>query len=593
MLEEIRIRDLGVIEEAVLEFAAGLTVVTGETGAGKTMVVQGLGLLLGGRADVGRVRPGAPRALVEGRLAVDPGAPAGRRAVEAGAQLDDGALLVTRTVSAEGRSRAHVGGAGVPVALLAELADDLVAVHGQSDQRRLLRPGDQRSVLDRYAGADALAPLERYVAAYARLGEVEATLADLRSGDREREQQADLLRFGLAEIAAAAPTAGEDAALAADVERLANADALRTAATVAHDLLAGDPGGGDDAVDAATLLGAARRALEQQAAHDAALAALAGRVSELGYLLTDTAGDLASYAAGVDADPAALAAAQDRQSVLTGLTRKYGADVAEVLRWAADSAGRLADLAGNDDRVEALGAEAVRLRTRLARDAGLASAARQAAAACFADAVAVELADLAMPHAAVRADITQTDDPAGLEVDGRRLAFGRYGVDEVELLLVAHPGAPARPLARAASGGELSRVMLAVEVVLAAVAPVATFVFDEVDAGVGGRAAVEVGRRLARLAESAQVVVVTHLPQVAAYADRHLLVEKTSDGRITRSGVVALDDAGRVRELSRMLAGQEGSALARGHAEELLAAAAESKVPRRARQPAAASKVPR
>lgn len=570
----MRLRDLGVIEDAVLEFSPGLTVVTGETGAGKTMVVQGLGLLLGARADGGRVRPGAERAVVEGRFRVPPAAPAVARAADAGAALDDGALLISRTVSPEGRSRAHLGGAAVPAAVLAEVSAGLVAIHGQAEQQRLLRPAEQRAMLDRYAGAAVEAPLAAYGAAYRRLAVVTSTLAELRERARERAREADLLRFGVAEVTAAAPTAGEDEELAAQVGRLAHADALRSAATGAHDQLLGELDG-DRGGDAGTRVAAARRTLEQQAGHDPALAALASRVAEVGYLLADVTADLASYAASVEAEPAALAAAQQRQSVLAGLTRKYGDGVPEVLDWAESAAARLAELDGDDDRVGALAAERAELRGTLAAFAGSVSGARSASAESFGAAVAAELVRLAMPSARVRAEVTSTEAQDGLEVAGRCLAYGPGGVDEVALLLQPHPGAPPRPLHRGASGGELSRVMLAVEVVLALApgAAVGTFVFDEVDAGVGGRAAVEVGRRLARLAESAQVIVVTHLPQVAAYADRHLLVDKASDGRVTRSGVTALDGPARVRELSRMLAGQEDSALARGHAQELLAAA--------------------
>jgi DNA repair protein RecN (Recombination protein N) len=567
VLEEMRIRNLGVIEEAVLDFAAGLTVVTGETGAGKTMVVQGLGLLLGARADVGRLRPGASQALVEGVWRVP--APVAVRVRDAGGLLDEDVLLVTRTVSAEGRSRAHLGGVAAPVALLGEVTGALVAVHGQSDQQRLLRPGEQRALLDRFAGPAALEPLRGYREAYARLRAVEHRLADLCASAQHRAQQADLLRFGLREVEAAAPEPGEREALALETERLAHAEALVEAARTAHALLAEEDGG-----DATALVSSARRALEQQAAHDPQLAGLASRVAEAGYLLADVASDLAGYADSVDADPARLAAAQERRAVLAALSRKYGDD---VLGWAEHAAVRLAELDGADAHVASLETERAELRAELARLGSAGSAARGAAAERLAAAAAAELADLAMPHASVVLRVSQAEAPDGLDVGGRRLGFGPDGLDDVEILLQPHPGAPPRPLAHGASGGELSRVMLALEVVLAGADPTPTFVFDEVDAGVGGRAAVEVGRRLARLAETAQVLVVTHLPQVAAYADRHLLVAKESDGRVTRSGVTALDDAGRVRELSRMLAGLEESALARGHAEELLAAAAARK----------------
>ena len=559
----------------MVELAPGLTVVTGETGAGKTMVVTSLGLLLGGRADPGLVRGGAGRAVVEGRLELPADSPVALRAVEAGAELDDGALLISRTVSAEGRSRAYVGGRAVPVGLLAELGEDLIAVHGQTDQQRLLRPSRQRGALDRYAGEAVAGPLARYRVVHRSLREVSAALEELTTRARERAQEADLLRFGLDEVAAAEPVAGEDTELAAEAERLGHADALSSAATLAHAALAGDPSE-PDSLDAGTLLAQARRALDGVRSHDERLAPLADRLNEVGYLLADVAGDLAGYADDLDADPVRLAAVEERRSVLSHLLRKYGGPentLAEVLAWAEAGAGRLAELDGDDERIDELGARESALRAELAGFAAEVSQARHAAADAFAGAVSAELAELAMPHARVTFRISRLDDPAGIELDGRTVAYGAHGVDEVEVLLAPHPGASPRPIAKGASGGELSRVMLAVEVVFAGADPVPTYLFDEVDAGVGGKAAVEIGRRLAKLAESAQVVVVTHLPQVAAFADRHLVVEKTNDGTVTRSGVKMLNDEERVRELSRMLAGLEDSELGRAHAEELLAAA--------------------
>ncbi|MEV0113783.1 DNA repair protein RecN [Streptomyces sp. NPDC050844] len=571
----MRIRSLGVIDDAVVELSPGFTAVTGETGAGKTMVVTSLGLLLGGRADPALVRIGAKAAVVEGRITVPDGASAAVRAEEAGAELDEGALLISRTVSAEGRSRAHLGGRSVPVGLLSELADDLVAVHGQTDQQGLLKPARQRGALDRYAGDAVTVPLAKYTAAYRRLRAVTTEVDEITTRARERAQEADLLRFGLDEVAGVEPRAGEDVELAAEAERLGHAEALASAATAAHAALAGNPED-PEGVDATTLVAGAHRALEAVRSHDAALAALAERIGEIGILLGDVAGELAGYADDLDADPLRLAAVEERRAALTQLTRKYGADIDAVLAWAEEGAARLTELEGDDDRLEELTAERDALRGELAGLAQALTDARQEAASRFAAAVTEELASLAMPHARVTIDITATEVPEGADgvpVDGRLVAYGPTGVDEVELLLAPHPGAPPRPIAKGASGGELSRVMLAVEVVFAGTDPVPTYLFDEVDAGVGGKAAVEIGRRLARLAKSAQVVVVTHLPQVAAFADRQLLVEKTNDGSVTRSGVLVLEGEDRVRELSRMLAGQEDSETARAHAEELLATA--------------------
>lgn len=414
-------------------------------------------------------------------------------------------------------------------------------------------------------------PLAAYGEAYRRLRALDAELDELTTRARERAQEADLLRFGLAEIEAVAPRPGEDAELAAEAERLGHAEPRLRRRARARRARRGPGGPGVGRRDDAGRRRGARP--EAVRSHDPALASLADRIGEISILLTDVAGELAGYADGLDADPRRLAAVEERRAALAGLTRKYGEDVAAVLAWAEEGAARLTELDGDDDRIAELTAERDALRAELSRLAQTLTDARTEAAARFADAVTAELASLAMPHARVSFDIRQTEDPDGVEVGGRRVAYGPSGADEVELLLAPHPGAPPRPIAKGASGGELSRVMLAVEVVFAGTDPVPTYLFDEVDAGVGGKAAVEIGRRLARLARTAQVVVVTHLPQVAAFADRQLLVEKTSDGSVTRSGVTLLEGEDRVRELSRMLAGQEDSQAARAHAEELLATA--------------------
>ena len=565
MLEEVRITGLGVIDDAVLELSAGFTALTGETGAGKTMVVTALGLLFGGRADPARVRPGAARAAVEGRLLVSP--KVAREVEEAGGDLDDNGstLVLSRSVSTEGRSRAFAGGHSVPVSLLQVLADDLVAVHGQSDQQQLLKPGRQRDALDRFAGPELATVLADYRRVFNRHRAVREELESLTRAERERTAEAETLRFGLAEVEAVSPVAGEDTALLAEEEKLANADALHAAATTAHEALLGDPASASvDGSDAVTLLGAAGRALEAVRAHDAVLAGLAERLSEATYLVSDVAGELASYTESLDSDPARLAAVQERRAALGRLIRAYGAasGVAGVLDWAKQAGSRLAELEGDDDKVAALAAEESSLRAEVASRAGQLTALRSAAAERFASEVTAELTALAMPYASLTAAVSELDAP------------GPYGADDVEIRLAAHPGAPHLPLNKGASGGELSRVMLAIEVVFAGADPVPTFVFDEVDAGVAGKAAVEIGRRLARLARSSQVIVVTHLPQVAAFADNHLVVEKSGDGLVTASGVVRLDQQGRVRELSRMLAGLEESEFGQAHAEELLVMAA-------------------
>jgi DNA repair protein RecN (Recombination protein N) len=571
VIEEIRISSLGVIEESVLELGPGLNVVTGETGAGKTMLVTALGLLLGARADAGAVRSGAKGARVEGIVAV--GDVVSNRVDGFGGTVEDGTVVLARQVSAEGRSRAFLGGAGVPVAALQELAEHLVAVHGQSDQHRLLRPEAQRDAVDGFAGAEVAALRRAYAGAHTLLKQVETELAEVVGAARERAREADVLRLGLTEIEAADPQPGEDVRLAHEEERLGFADTLRAAAELAREALSSDT----DTPDALGTVGAARRALDAAREHDPEAGLLADRIAEISYLLADAAADVASYASGLESDPARLATVSERRATLTALTRKYGESVDDVLAWARVSAGRLVDLDSSESRAAELRNRRTELRAELAELAARLSKARSDAAAALSKAVSTELSALAMPDAEVEIRIGRTPSPDGLEIDGETWRFTSSGIDQVDILLAANTGSEARALGKGASGGELSRVMLAIEVVLAGTSPVPTFVFDEVDAGVGGKAAVEIGRRLAALARSSQVLVVTHLPQVAAFADRHVVVAKSSDGSITTSGLEVLDDEGRVRELSRMLAGLEASETAMAHAQELLEVAQQAR----------------
>jgi DNA repair protein RecN (Recombination protein N) len=574
MLEEIRIASLGVIDSSTLPLGPGLTVITGETGAGKTMLVTALGLLLGGRADSGTVRSGAKAARVEGVVGVADLPWFAEAVQDAGGEVEDDQVVLARNVSAEGRSRAYAGGASVPVSVLAGLAEPLVALHGQSDQHRLLAPRAQRDALDRFAGETVSRPLGRYVELRERLLSVEAELSEVTQTARERAREADLLRFGLGEIAAVEPLPGEDLELAAEEARLGFADTLRAAAERAREALSSELGEPDALAAAA----AARSSLESVREHDTEAGELADRLAELTYLLSDLAADVASYASRLETDPARLATVSERRAALTALTRKYGDTIVEVLDWAERSSARLLDLDDTGGRIERLREEVARLRADLAARASEVSRAREQAASALAEQVSAELTLLAMPDARLTVEVRQHEvipESAGsLRVGKRWLRFGSVGIDEVELQLAANPGSPARSIAKGASGGELSRVMLALEVALAGTSPVPTFVFDEVDAGVGGRAAVEVGRRLAELAKSAQVLVVTHLPQVAAYADRHVVVEKSSDGTVTTAGLTVLDPADRERELSRMFAGMDQSDTALAHARELLETAA-------------------
>jgi DNA repair protein RecN (Recombination protein N) len=557
MITELRITDLGVISEATVLPHPGLTVVTGETGAGKTMIVTGLGLLLGGRTEARTVRVGADRAMVESRFTIfDDDLMAQVR--DAGGELDDEELIVARHLTAAGRSRAFLGGASVPAPVCAAVTGQLLAIHGQSEQVRLAASERQRELLDRFAG-DALIPtLTRHQELYAKRRTAAAGLDRLLAEAQSRAREIDLLTFGLAEIERVAPQPEEDLALTAEALRLQSADDLRLAAETA---LAAVAGGDDEPGGALTAVSTARKALQQAPGEDAELGVLGERLAEAGYLLADVSADLARYLDSLAADPGRLEWIAARRSALAGLTRKYGSSVAEVLAWSAESAVRLTGLEASDDRIEELRTVVAELDRELDGLSAQLTEARTRAAASFVELVVAELADLALPHARLSFAITPTTP-------------GPAGRDHVDLLFSANPGSPPQSLAKVASGGELSRVRLALEVVLAAGREAQTFVFDEIDAGVGGRVAVEIGRRLARLARHAQVIVVTHLAQVAAFADRHYVVVKADDGQVTTSGVQLVADTDRAAELARMMAGLETSEVALAHAGELVELAA-------------------
>ena len=552
MLTELRLNSLGVVAEAVLPLGPGLTALTGETGAGKTMIVAGLGLLLGARADASLVRNGQDRALVQGRWEV------GEimvKAVEAlGGDLDDGVELATlRQVSSQGRSRATVGGAQVPVSTLAGLLAELATIHGQSEQVRLSSPERQRELLDAFAAPAALGDYRRDFAEHRRITE---ELARLEAEAMNRAREIDVLRFGLEEIAAVNPQEGEDEALAAEAVRLADADDLKALAMTARGALSGS----EEDLDTPSVLGlvgVARKALETLSERDPGATELARRITETNYLLTDLAQDVAGYAADLVADPLRQEAVADRRGQLATLTRKYGNDVAEVLEWAERATGRLAELDGADDRIEELRKRAAVLDEALDSAAARISRARKEAAGRLAKLASAELTALAMPHA--RLEFAVTKAPRG-----------PHGADRIELVFTANPGSVPGPLGKIASGGELSRVRLALEVVLAGQSPGHTFVFDEVDAGVGGAVGLEIGRRLKRLAADGQVIVVTHLAQVAAFADQHFVIAKSSDGQVTTSDVTPLGEEERAAELARMMSGSGESDAGLRHAKELL-----------------------
>ncbi|QIS19326.1 DNA repair protein RecN [Nocardia terpenica] len=581
MLTEIRIDGLGVISTATAQFHEGLTCLTGETGAGKTMVVTSLHLLGGARADAGRVRRGAARAVVEGRFTLDEAHDGARDEVEkvlesAGAQRDDdGSVIAVRTVGSDGRSRAHLGGRSVPAAVLSDFTAPLLTVHGQNDQLRLQRPDQQLRALDQFAGESIAALLRKYQLARRSWLQARTELLERTARGRELALEADRLKYSLDEIDAVAPEPGEDERIVAEVLRLSDLDSLREAATAAHDALAGPadaPGEGAGALD---LLGAARARLDS--AEDRALAELAPRLGEAISVVVDLTTELSTYLSDLPSDPGALDSLLTRQAELKALTRKYAPDIDGVIAWADDARGRLDSLDVSDEALAALAKEVDTTAEQVREAAKKLTAARTRAAKKLAAAVSAELGGLAMGRAKLEVQVrpvaASTQDSAPITLDGKEVHAGSTGVDEVEFRLSAHSGAQSLPLSKSASGGELSRVMLALEVVLASSEHGTTMVFDEVDAGVGGRAAVEIGRRLARLARTHQVIVVTHLPQVAAFADTHLVVDKVDDGKGVNSGVRTLATDDRVKELARMLAGLDDTETGRAHAEELLATA--------------------
>ena len=564
MIEEIHIRDLGIITDARLPLEPGFSVLTGETGAGKTMVVTALGMLLGARSDASSVRNGAKNALAEAVIRLPRGHRALVLAEEAGGTTEEideqsSELLLARTVNASGRSRAHVGGCSAPIGTLAQIGQSLVAVHGQSDQLRLKSPAEQRQSLDLYAGEELASLLEKYRENYERYRAAAAELKEVRENSRARALEAQSLQGALEEIAAVNPRAGEEDELKAEMVKLMNVEALRIASATALTALSGSEYSSGEEANVMGLLDAARSALQGQASADEELAALEARVNELMILTTDIASDLSSYAASLDVEgPERLAQVQTRRAQLATLMRKYGADIAEVLEWAEESRARLDTLVDDPQRQETLETELVQLRKVLGEQAEELTNLRRAAAQKLADAVSEELTALAMPNASLVVEVAEAEK------------FSVHGRDTVTFMLAPHRTAVPRPLGKGASGGELSRVMLALEVVLAEVDPVPTFIFDEVDSGVGGKAAIEIGRRLAMLARHVQVLVVTHLPQVAAFADQHILVLKNDDASLSK--VQVLTEEERVVELARMLSGHDQSESAREHARELLEA---------------------
>ncbi len=558
MIVDITISDLGVISQARLPLGPGLTVVTGETGAGKTMVVTALGLLLGARADSARVRSGSDSTWVEGRFSLTQSPGVRERASELGAAIDDDELVLSREVHAEGRSRALVGGRSAPISALSELAEELVVIHGQSDQIRLKSESAQREALDRFAGEKLRHVVVSYQAAFTRYKELSERLTRMTTQAGQRLVEAQELRVALADIEAVAPKPGEDEALKDAITKLSNTEELRAGIAQAKQALSADESS-MDSTDASTLVDSALRALDRIATFDSSLGGLRTQLADASYQVQEVSQALAGYAAGLESGTGlSLEESHDRLAGITSLMRKFGPTLEDVLSFAEAGSTRLLELDGDESTVDALTAEVAQSLEETQGLAAQLSALRQAAATALGTQVTLELAALAMPTATLHVRVES----------GQVLA--QHGCDQVSLLLAAHPGADPLPLGKGASGGELSRVMLALEVVIAGSDPVPTFVFDEVDAGVGGASALEIGRRLDRLAQASQVIVVTHLAQVAAYANNHLLVVKDTDGQVTTSSVAVLQGEDRVRELARMLGGMEDSHTALSHARELL-----------------------
>ena len=549
MISSLTIRNIGVISSAELQLGKGFTALTGETGAGKTMVLTALGLLMGERADTGRVRTGEKQLFVEGVIDLE-NPELIKRLEELGAEIEAGELIVNRSVSSEGRSRAALGGASVPVSQLEEIFEELVAVHGQSEQLKLRSNSAQREALDGFSTEIASA-LAVYKQVFAQYRELSARLERMRSASEADQFKLERIRDRLSQIEKTAPLAGELEELSEQIERLSNVESLREAAVRAREALSSD-----DSLAAGELVGVARKALETQ--NDPILVDLYQRLGEIGSLLSEANVDLSSYLSQLEADPDRLNQLLGRKAELVSLERSLGASIEELLESVPALQAELLDLDSSDEQVERL---EMQLEATLSQ-AGLAAreltAARTKAAQQVSELVTQELTQLAMGGSRFEIAITPLTD---LELSG---------MDRVEFQLASHLGAEPRPLAKGASGGELSRIMLALELVLASERTVPTMVFDEVDAGVGGQAALELAKRLKKLSESTQVIVVTHLAQVAALADHQIRVSKDSSGDITITSVAELSPAEREVEIARMLSGNPDSESAISHAKELL-----------------------
>ena len=564
-LEEISIRNLGAIEQSHLELGRGLNVLTGETGAGKTMILTALNLVLGGKSDSALVRHGADRLMATAHFSL-PKSEQGSFE-EIGAEVEDGSIIISRTVGADGKSKALCGGNAVPAGTLAELTSSLIEIHGQSANSQIVKTARQRELLDRFGGADIAKSLNVYQESFHIYGALKERLSALKASASKRDGEIAELQEFVSAWNKLKASRGECAATADEINRLSSVEDLRIASSGALANLDNEESG------ALTSLHSARRFLEAAKGKDSKLEEIADRIAESLYILDDASTDLASYATGLEADPDRLNLLQERKAELNSFLKRWagaGEPDEELVLLAAKAKSAkeaIADLQGGDERTAEIEAELFTAKKNLLDAAKKLSSARSKAAATLSAEVTNEIKALAMPHTQFFAEVVTPDYAGALKESD----FTALGCDEVSMQIQGQVDGPKIALGKGASGGEMSRIMLALEVVIAKSHPVGTYIFDEVDAGVGGKAAIEVGKRLHALSKSAQVIVVTHLPQVAAWADTHFLVSKSSDGTIVASGVTRLSDSARIEEIARMLAGLEGSSSAQEHAAELLA----------------------
>ena len=549
MIETLSIRSLGVISSAQLELQPGFTAITGETGAGKTMLLTGLGLLLGERADSSVVRSGEKQLLVEGRI-ISKDSGLQNKLVELGAEINGGEILINRTVTTDGRSRAAIGGASVPISTLNSVAQELVTVHGQSEQIRLKSIAKQREALDEFGGEKLALALTSYSQVFTQFKELEQRLNRMRSASEQDAFRITKLKEQIADLERLEPKLGELASLSDQLTRLSNVEGLRLAASEAHELLAGEE------LDARSQIGRAKRVLESST--DGKLREIADLASEATGLINEIALQLSSYLTDLEADPQTLDQLQRRKAELVALERKYGSSIDELAEQLPALQSQLLDLDSSDEQIAKLEMQLGAMESQLSAAAKTLTQERKKAARELSKRVSDELGQLAMGDAQLEISIGELSE------------FEQSGADRVEFLLANRSGVEPRPLSKGASGGELSRIMLAIELVLAGKTPLPTMIFDEVDAGVGGGAAVELGRRLRELARSTQVIVVTHLPQVAAFADHQIRIFKDSTGGVSASSVSVLSQTEREQELARMLSGNSDSEIALSHAKELL-----------------------